>query len=277
MSKYKAVFSDLDGTLLDEEGKVRPSARAVVAQLRARGIAFFVSTGRSVCAALGAVGDLGLDTPFICYNGAVVYDPRSGAWLRHETINDRVTAELLDVAEAHALFYLVFHEDTKLTLPPRFDYQSEFYGRLENLRHVSRFEDLPRRGITKFSIYTKEDEGDQVLLDHLENTSDDHYVERFWLNTIPGFRDFAFRTTDVHARAGGKGAGLRFVMQRYGIDRTETIAIGDHMNDLSMLEEAGLAVAVGNSLPLLTAAADHVIPHANGDGVARFLSETFDL
>ena len=37
MSKYKAVFSDLDGTLLDEEGKVRPSARAVVAQLRAGG------------------------------------------------------------------------------------------------------------------------------------------------------------------------------------------------------------------------------------------------
>ena len=149
--------------------------------------------------------------------------------------------------------------------------------RLENIRHVRRFEDLPRNSVTKFSIYTEDGDGDRVILDHLEDRGDDHYIERFWLKSIPGFRDFNFRSTDVHARAGGKGAGMRFVLERYGIASEETIAIGDHMNDLTMLQEAGLAVAVGDAPARLKAAADRVISHADGEGVALFLSETFDL
>jgi Cof subfamily protein (haloacid dehalogenase superfamily) len=277
MASYKAVFTDLDGTLLDEAGQVAPAVRRVLEQLRARGIPIFVATGRSVCSARTAVKGLGIETPLICYNGAVVYDPASRGWLRHETIDDRVTEGLLEVAEAQALFYFVFHEDAKVTLPPRYPLQSDFYGRHENVRHVDVFEDLPRRSVTKLSIYTEGPQDDRAVMEYLGRCGGDHYVERFKVNTIPGFREFSFHTTDVHARAGGKGAGMRFVMERYGLDPAETIALGDHRNDLSMLEAAGLAVAVGDAPPELLGAADRVIQHDGGQGVARFLATTFDL
>lgn len=277
MQRYKAVFTDLDGTLLDEDGKVTTETRSVIARLRARGIPLFVATGRSVCATELAIGDTGLETPFVCYNGAVVYDPLSRVWLRHETIDDHVTQDLLNLCEKHALFYLVFHEDTKVTLPPRYDFQRAFYGRLENIRQVDRVEDIPRRSVTKFSIFTKGDGGDQAIRSYLENGGSGHYVERFRMNTIPGFREFDFQATDIHARAGGKGAGVRFVMGRYALKPEEVIAIGDHRNDISMLREAGLPVAMSDAPPELKECAERIIDHESGAGVARFLARIFDL
>ncbi len=277
MASYKAVFTDLDGTLLHEDGKISPQTQEVLVRLRARGVPVFIATGRSVCATKAAVGGLGLDTPFICYNGTVVYDPLTSDWLRHETLDDRVAQGLIEVAHENALFYFVFHKDSKVTLPPRYPFQSDFYGRLENMRIVPRFEDLPRRSVTKVSIFTPEDDGDRVVIEYLERHGSDHYIERFPMGSIPGFRDFTFHTTDVHARAGGKGAGMRFVMARYGLDPSEVIAIGDHRNDLSMLLEAGLAVAVGDAPPEVLAAAHRVIDHDDGEGVGRLLAEIFDL
>ena len=277
MQKYKAVFTDLDGTLLNEDGKVTTETRNVIARFRARDIPFFVATGRSVCATEIAISDTGIETPFICYNGAVVYDPLSRVWLRHETIDDHVTQELLDLCEKHALFYLVFHEDIKVTLPPRYDFQSALYRRLENIRHVDRVADIPNRAVTKFSIFTKEDEPDQAILNYMNSGDDELYVERFRMNTIPGFREFDLQTTDVHARAGGKGAGVRFVMERYGLRADEVIAIGDHRNDVSMLREAGLPVAMSDAPPELKDCAELIIDHEAGDGVARFLARIFDL
>lgn len=277
MPKYKAVFTDLDGTLLNEDGKVTTKTRNVIARLRARGIPLFVATGRSVCATELAFSGTGIETPFVCYNGAVVYDPLSRQWLRHETIDDHVSLDLLNLCEKHALFYLVFHEDTKVTLPPRYDSQRAFYGRLENIRHVDRVEDIPRRSVTKFSIFTKGDARDLAILSYLESADFEHYVERFRMNTIPGFREFDFQATDIHARAGGKGAGVRFVMERYALRPEEVIAIGDHRNDVSMLREVGLPVAMSDAPHELKECAERIIDHEAGDGVARFLARIFDL
>ena len=277
MGDYKAVFTDLDGTLLDEQGRVSAPSRDALARLKARGLPVFVATGRSVCATESAVTDLDLQTPWICYNGAVVYEPATREWLRHETLDDEVTEALLEVAHAHALFYFLYHQDEKVTLPPRFDFQADFYGRMENIREVARFEDLPRRSVTKLSIFTSGGEHDRAVLDLLAGLEKEHYIERFPMGTIPGFREFGFHTMDVHSFAGGKGAGMRYVMERFGLDPSEVIAIGDHRNDLSMLEEAGLAVAVGDAPPELLAAADRVIDHDEGKGVGHFLAEMFDL
>ena len=277
MGDYKAVFTDLDGTLLDEQGRVCPGTREVLDRLHARGVPVFVATGRSVCATEKAVADLALRTPWICYNGAVVFEPATREWLRHETIDDSVTSSLLEIAHAHALFYFIFHQDQKVTLPPRYDFQAEFYGRMENIREVYRFEDLPRRSVTKVSIFTPGGEDDRPVLDFLDGLEQEHYVERFPMGTIPGFREFDFHTTDIHSLAGGKGAGMRFVMERLGLGPSEVIAIGDHRNDLSMLEEAGLAIAMSDAPPDLLAVADRVIDHAEGEGVGRFLAEMFDV
>ncbi|MFQ5459019.1 MAG: HAD hydrolase family protein, partial [Myxococcota bacterium] len=236
-----------------------------------------IATGRSVCATQAAIGDIGLETPFVCYNGAVVYDPLTRDWLRHETIDDRLTDDLLALCESHALFYFVFHEDAKVTLPPRYDFQSDFYGRLENIRHVDRVEDLPRESVTKLSIFTPGNEPDEAVLRFLERGKAEHYVESFPMNTVPGFRDLDFYATDVHARAGGKGAGVRFVMERYTLRPEEVIAIGDHHNDLSMLQAAGLPVAMSDAPPDLIVCADRVIDHEAGNGVARFLTGIFNL
>jgi hydroxymethylpyrimidine pyrophosphatase-like HAD family hydrolase len=66
-----------------------------------------------------------------------------------------------------------------------------------------------------------------------------------------------------------KRLGLEALAARLGLDRSEIMAIGDHMNDIEMLAWAGLGVAMGNALPEVQAVADVVTTHVEEDGVAE--------
>jgi hydroxymethylpyrimidine pyrophosphatase-like HAD family hydrolase len=73
---------------------------------------------------------------------------------------------------------------------------------------------------------------------------------------------------EVHSTEASKGHGLKFLANYYGIPQIETIAVGDSGNDCSMLEWAGLGVAVANALPETLAAADVIAPAVTEDGLA---------
>lgn len=76
---------------------------------------------------------------------------------------------------------------------------------------------------------------------------------------------------DVVPRDGGKGAGIRAAMERYGLSREEIMAFGDGENDLSMIELAGTGVAMGNGEACVKAAADYVTASVFEDGVSQAL------
>ena len=70
----------------------------------------------------------------------------------------------------------------------------------------------------------------------------------------------------VHVSA-GKESGMNALMKKWGIEKEETMAFGDALNDLSMLREAGIGVAMGNSEPALKEAADYVAGDIDSDGL----------
>ena len=78
---------------------------------------------------------------------------------------------------------------------------------------------------------------------------------------------------EVHSTEASKGHGLRFLARHYGIPQAETIAVGDSGNDNSMIEWAGLGVAMGNSLPEVFAAANEVAPPVEEDGLAHVIEK----
>lgn len=73
---------------------------------------------------------------------------------------------------------------------------------------------------------------------------------------------------EVFSRDTSKGTALHALQEKLGIAKEETACIGDGENDLPMFEASGLAFAMGNSVPELKAAADHVVPDNNSDGAA---------
>ena len=70
-----------------------------------------------------------------------------------------------------------------------------------------------------------------------------------------------------------KGAALKFLAARYGIDIADTVAIGDNLNDITMIESAGVGVAVGNAVPELKAKADFVAVTNNEGALAQIINK----
>ena len=97
--------------------------------------------------------------------------------------------------------------------------------------------------------------------------------ERIFLDAMPGCMSTRWHTEgiDILPRDGGKGAGIRAAMERYGLAREEVMAFGDGENDITMLEEAGIAVAMGNGDGQVKAVADHVTGTVDEDGVSQAL------
>ena len=251
----KAVFFDCDGTLLSHNSGVVPaSAKQALTDLRNKGIKTILSTGRHVSelAQLEPMHGIVFDA-YITLNGACSYDA--------EGIFDSHPIDRHDIETVHA-----FLQEHKLPI--------QFLEEAEN--YISSVNETVIR--SQAMIHTPVPpvmQIDRILT---------HPVYMFIPFGIPAFEPLeaqlrhvkctrwnAHDAIDVFHEDAGKEKGMRAWMERYGIDRSETAAFGDAMNDSMMLEAAGLGVAMGNSTEELKSIADYVTDDIDDNGVANAL------
>src|SRR5688572_18401509 len=103
---------DMDGTLLRDDKTVAPEDAAAIRRAAAHGIAVTIATGRLTTGALPIARELGLSTPLVCADGAVLIDPLSGSTLERRTILLERAARALDALLGHGLVPYVFSADT---------------------------------------------------------------------------------------------------------------------------------------------------------------------
>ena len=224
-----------------------------------------VVTGRMFRSVRPYLEEAGLDDPVVCYQGAVVADPRSGAFLRHVPI-PRVDA--LDAIDAvvGAGFHVNCYLDDQLyvaEVTPEARSYSHFQG-LE-IHEVGPLDEWLRDDPTKLVAV-----GDPEALDRLEDVLKPHFAGRLFVSkSLPHFLEFAH--PDVN-----KGSGLQFVADRLGFTAEETVACGDGENDRELLDWAGFRVAVANAHEEILARADLVVPDVEHEGVATLLDAYLD-
>ncbi|MBW8741586.1 MAG: HAD hydrolase family protein, partial [Acidobacteria bacterium] len=95
-----AIACDLDRTLIAEDAVLRPRTRDAIARVRATGAHVVLVTGRMFQAVRPYALEAGIDDPVICYQGAVVADPRTGTWLRHVPIALPLAREAIEALHA---------------------------------------------------------------------------------------------------------------------------------------------------------------------------------
>jgi len=204
--------------------------------------------------------EAGIDEPIVCYQGAVVADPVSGEFLRHEPIPLDLAREAIVAVEVHGFPVNVYVDDELFVA--RHSPESETYARFQRLV-VHPVGDLLAwldRPPTKLVTV-----GDPERLDELETRMKALFDGRLYVSkSLPHFLEFAKR--DVT-----KGAGLAFLAQRLGFSRERTVAFGDGENDVELLEWGGYAVAVANAHARVLAVADLVCPSVDEEGVAQVI------
>jgi Cof subfamily protein (haloacid dehalogenase superfamily) len=232
----------------------------VIAAAQAAGIHVLIVTGRMFRSVRPYLQAAGIDDPVICYQGAVVADPVSGRFLRHEPIPLELAREAIAAVEAEG-YPLNCYVDDELYVA-RHTAASEAYASFQNLEvhavgNLLEWLDEPPTKLVAV--------GDPVELDGLEQRLVQHFDGRLYISkSLPYFLEFA--SPDVT-----KASGLDFLAAHLGFSQERTVAFGDGENDVPLLEWAGYGVAVANAHARVLAVADFVCPPVTEEGVAQVI------
>jgi len=262
----KLVAIDIDGTLLNDSREVTSEVLQAIQEAKRQGVKIVLTTGRPLPGVHALLQQLNLEEPgdyVITYNGGLVQDASTGEELARYGISyddyleidlmarkmkvhmHAITNEHIYTANRDLSPYTI-HESFLVSMPVRYRTQEEMT------------EDM---GIVKTMFIDEPDYLDKVIAD-----IPDWFKEKY---TTVKSAPFYYEVLNKKA---SKGAALIALADKLGIAISETMAIGDEENDLSMLEVAGLAVAMGNSKNAnILEAADVVTASNNEHGVAKAL------
>ena len=248
----KAVFFDVDGTLVSHGAKrVAPSAREAIAKLQAKGIRCVVATGRDygVFKTLPA-GDIPFDG-YITLNGQIVRD-RDGQLLFGMPITGKTREFLLRAFREHHFPALLIEQDRA--------YMNYIDEQVEGLQATIGTPILPVEEYTGGEIY-------QICAYIAERQEE--VLAEIWDECV--ITSWIAGGVDIVEKGGGKVTGIQRYLDLYGIRPEETMAIGDGVNDMQMLQFCGIGIAMGNSLDEVKACADFVTGNADADGISDAL------
>lgn len=263
MPRIQLLASDLDGTLLDHQAQASPGVRAAIAELQARGVRVIAATGRMARSTRPIVKDLGLDAPMICYQGAYV-EGEGEVW-RHRQLPRALSEELLGELEALGPLQINLYAGDQLYLR-RVSPEAEAYMRLAQVSsvQVGRWEEAfeaaasaGAQGATKVVAI-----GEPARIQALLPEAQARWAGRLHAtSSLPHYLEFT-------EPGGNKGLALAEVAQRLGIPLEATCALGDGLNDLELLNTAGLGIAMGQGPEALHRVAQRVAPPFAEDGAA---------
>ncbi|MSZ77797.1 MAG: HAD hydrolase family protein [Actinobacteria bacterium] len=260
----RLVATDLDGTLVGSDGRVSARTAEVIRAVEALGVPVVFVTGRPLRWARDVfehVGDHGLA---IVSNGALVWDVAREAVDLERTIDPALGIEVCrDLRAAVPGTAYAVEDVAGIGLEPHF---LERYPMPPGSRRAPVEELLDRPAL-------------KLLARHEELAPEDFWERAEVANAGRLVITWSSATSLLEVSGPGvtKASTLALLCARLGIEAGEVIAFGDMPNDLPMLTWAGSSYAMADAHPSVTAAADHVAPGHDDDGVAQVLAGVFDL
>jgi Cof subfamily protein (haloacid dehalogenase superfamily) len=264
---YRLLALDLDGTSVVDGQPPTPRVRAAVLAAEAAGCHVVLATGRSFVSASRFIAAFGLHTPLICFQGAMVKEVAGAqVTLLAEPVPSVPLDEVIALAEARDLELTLYSEQH--TYVARMRHSDAFYElwfglpirRAPDLWTARRMLEAEEGPVIKGLFIGEPAENDRLMVE---------LAARFAgrLTVVRSHQLFA----EVLAPQASKGNALAFLAGRFGVPREQVIACGDSGNDISMVQWAGLGVAMANAMPDVFPAADWVAPSVHEDGVATVI------
>ena len=244
---------------------LRPRTLAAIARAQAAGIPVLIATGRMFRSVEPYLEQAGIREPVVCYQGAAVVDPGTREFLLHEPLELEVAREAIASLLTHGLSPNVYVDD-RLYVAQETEYSRAYSGfqRLP-VTEVGDLLEWLERPPTKLVAVAEPARLAEVRLE-LERAFD---TRLFITTSLPHLLELG------HPGA-SKGSGIAFVTRLLGIDLARVVAFGDGENDIELLAEVGLGIAVEGAHPRLTAIAARTCPGPKDEGVAAVIDAVLD-
>lgn len=258
LSNIKLLVSDIDGTIVNEKCECSSRMRAALNTLKEKGIKIVLATGRMFDGADGVRKDLGLDTPVICYQGAMVRKGDDILW--QSPVNINLAKELINLSRERNFHLNLYNDDTLIVENDDKKIMEDYTkGRFTTYKAVRSFDEVKLNNISKLLCITYDE---QELL-----RLQDEFSEKFKgkLAVVRSHKHY-LEFTDINAT---KGNAMKYLADLWGIKKEEIMASGDQDNDYELLLNAGIKVAMGNASKKLKSVADYICPPVESDGLVE--------
>ena len=268
---YKLIVTDMDGTLLNSDKEVSPDTVEALRTLMTTGAKVTLATGRIYRAAKRYADQIGMTTPLICCNGAVIVDPVTDELLYGAPIPATIGKQVLEIARRYGVYYHLYDKETI------------YSERMEKL--IAYFQRISQDYPPAHRVGTEVVPDAMALFEqkeiykigfHYDNSERSAQMRRE-IEAIDGISGYKSLDTiyDVLMAGVNKGTALARLCGILAVRREEVMAFGDNENDLEMLEYAGMGVAMANAEAFVHDVADHVTASNDEEGVLRALEAVF--
>ncbi len=271
MRHYCLLAIDIDGTLVNSQHELTERTRQAVLRAKRAGVEIVLATGRRYSRVLPLVEPLELNVPLVTASGCLIKQASDHRTLFRAEFLPGALRHSLEVVDA-AGFEAVLYGDT-------YDAGFDFYHRAEqsdspllteffakNAGFGRLLPDLlshPPEGVfAGFAMGTRDE------MQHLEAELNHHLPELLYVHVLRSPR-YAGYMCEIAPAGVSKWTGVYRLAERWGIAPEEICAVGDDVNDIPMIQAAGLGVAMDNALDEVKAAADRIAPGNDDDGLAQ--------
>ena len=286
---YKLVAIDLDGTMLNHYGEISENTKTILSKCIDKGINIILASGRPVDSIKTIAQEIGSKNYFIAGNGSIIYDIQNQEIIYEKFLSKEKVLEIIKICEENSISYNVYTENTIIAKSLKYNvlyYHKENLKREEGKRtHITIVnnvaEYIQRMENPKFLKFTICDESKvvfQSIMKKLKKVSNIEVLEvlhmsrkiiRQGTEEIP----IEYYYTEITLKDVDKWNALTYLMEKLNVDRSETIAIGDNINDKKMIENAGVGIVMKGSTPIVTEIADYITDGNNEEGVAKALEK----
>ena len=249
----RAAFFDIDGTLVSfRTHGVAASAREALRRLRQAGVRLFIATGRSSHGVPQVIRSLAEEIPFdgyLTFNGQYCYTA-DGTVYRDVPLDVRDVHAIAEKADA-GLFDLQVMQLSRTFVNRRSERVSRAEANVAEITPVLDLSHIDDEPVYQLCAFVDPGE-EHVFADACARVTHTRWCDAF---------------CDVIPAGGGKPAGIAATLERWGIAPEDCIAFGDGGNDVPMFGCVGVSVAMGNASDAVKAAATHVAPDIDEDGL----------
>lgn len=272
----KAILLDIDGTLTNDQKEITPETKRILMKAQEQGIRLVIASGRPAKGIEKYGKMLEMDKHhglFLCFNGAKVIDCQTGEVLVNTTMEQELvtkTLQHLKQFDVHPIIveneYMVVEDvyNCMITDKGRTFNGFQYEARMNNylLKEVSDLASYVDFPLNKILVVGQP----EYLRENCKAISAPFEGKLSMMFSANFFYEMTSQGID-------KGAALKSVLDKLGIEAKDCIAFGDAGNDITMLQFAGVGVAMANAQEEVKAVADYITDDNNHDGIAKALQK----
>lgn len=283
---YKFIAIDIDGTLLNSKGQLSRRTKDAIRRVSMSGVKVVLTSGRVTSSTKKIAEDVNSDRYIICDNGAIIYDRVEDKTLYEAYIDKDIVLNILDKCIENDIYYMVF--TTKKIIVKDLKHMAlAFYKQRHHCRdEATGISEIVYGGrscveaveepITRIIVCDQDRAVYNSIVNKLKTYKEvdlmiaPHVSKK---KIIDGEKEIflSYSYAELLPKNTNKWSAIEKLIDKLNIKSHEVIAIGDNFNDVDMIKNAGLGVAMNNGSPVVKEVASVIAPSNDKDGVATVL------